>query len=81
VSSNSLACKLHSCDKGWVVHFPSLVVKVISYPVHGRNNSGDAGRILREKECCILILLQKGVSIWVDNIYEYIQVILQQDLQ
>jgi hypothetical protein len=74
-------CKLHSCCEGGVVDFPSVVVKVTSYSVHGRNNGGDAGRVLREEECCVLVLLQKGVRMWVDNVHEYVQVRWQQDLQ
>ena len=33
--------------------------------VHSGNDGSDAGSVLGEKECCILVLLQKTVSsIW-----------------
>jgi hypothetical protein len=38
--------------------------------VHGRNDGGNASRVLGEKECCILVLLQKRVSTLVDDRYE-----------
>ena len=82
VAVHFLPCQLHGCDEGGVVCFPSLVVEAICDVVHNRNDSGNAGRFLGEKQCCILVLLQKAViSTWVDDTYWYSQVRPSQDLR
>ncbi len=82
VAVHFLPREFHGRYEGGVVNFLSVVVKVTAYSVHGGNNGGDASRVLREKECCVLVLLQKrGVKTRVDNVFEYVQVRWQQDLQ
>ena len=56
---------LHGCNDGGVVCHPSLLVEGVHDMVHSGNDGGNAGGVLGEKECCILVLLQKTVSsIW-----------------
>ena len=38
-------------------------IEVICYTVHSGNDDGNAGRVLQEKQCGILVLLQVVISI------------------
>ena len=60
-----LTRQLHGRNDGRVVCHPSSLVEGVRDTVHSGNDGGDAGSVLGEKECCILVLLQKTVSsIW-----------------
>ena len=52
-----------------MIGFPCLVVELASDLVHSRDDCGNTGGVLQEKEGCIFVLLWKGVSLWVDNLY------------
>ena len=65
VAVHLLTRQLHGHNDSGVVCHPSLLVEGVRDTVHSGNDGSDTGGVLGEKECCILVLLQKTVSsIW-----------------
>ena len=65
VAVHLLTHQLHGRNDGGVVCHPSSLVEGVHDTIHSRNDGSDTSSVLGEKECCILVLLQKTVSsIW-----------------